>query len=259
MSKSRWTLLGHYKLLSWFPSTARTLFAQFLEVGWTLIKRIILKFPSWWKSLLRFVLRLSNLHAAEMATAVSMFLTVSIYDSSCTTTLLDWTIADIADEWTTVDAFYETALSTMCDPGVVQLTWNTSSKRQKLETPIMSWCVLAIQVGTFYISVSACKYLQNFKYMCMQKWILWPLLQVLGNTCGTTSSVRQLLLLGPLSMLSVRWCHPSVPFPHSSIPLRLSTPETRRNSYAMLCWTSSSRRSCAGHLLRFLMGWLSTQ
>ena len=54
-----------------------------------------------------------------MAAAYSLFMTISIYDSSCSRTLLDWTIADALDERTTVDAFYKMALA-MCDPHVLQ-------------------------------------------------------------------------------------------------------------------------------------------
>ena len=45
-------------------------------------------------------------------------MTVSIYDSSCSRSLLEWTICDVNDERTTVEAFYQIALST-CDPGVL--------------------------------------------------------------------------------------------------------------------------------------------
>ena len=46
-------------------------------------------------------------------------MTVSIYDSSCSRSLLEWTICDVNDERTTVEAFYQIALST-CDPGVLE-------------------------------------------------------------------------------------------------------------------------------------------
>ena len=48
-----------------------------------------------------------------------MFVTVSIYDSSCTRTLLDWTISDVPDERVTVAAFYKMAL-VMCGPTAIQ-------------------------------------------------------------------------------------------------------------------------------------------
>ena len=54
-----------------------------------------------------------------MAAAHPLIMTVSVYDSSCSRTLFDWTIADVLDERTTVDAFYKMALA-MCDPGVLQ-------------------------------------------------------------------------------------------------------------------------------------------
>ena len=46
-----------------------------------------------------------------------VFVSVSIYDSTCQRTLLDWTIADVVDERVTVDAFYKMALA-LCDPTV---------------------------------------------------------------------------------------------------------------------------------------------
>ena len=50
----------------------------------------------------------------------SQFVTVSIYDSSCLRSLLEWTICDVNDERMTVEAFYQIALSTCtCDPGVL--------------------------------------------------------------------------------------------------------------------------------------------
>ena len=54
-----------------------------------------------------------------MAAAHPLFMTVSIYNSPCSRTLLDWTIADVFDERTTVDAFYKMALA-ICNPGVLQ-------------------------------------------------------------------------------------------------------------------------------------------
>ena len=54
-----------------------------------------------------------------MAAAHPLFMMVSIYNLSCSRTLLDWTIADVLDERTTVDAFYKMALA-MCDPSVLQ-------------------------------------------------------------------------------------------------------------------------------------------
>ena len=40
-----------------------------------------------------------------------VYISLYIYDSSCTTTILDWTIADVDDDRVTVDAFYRKALS----------------------------------------------------------------------------------------------------------------------------------------------------
>ena len=50
-----------------------------------------------------------------MAQVSPLFISASIYDSSCTTTILDWTIADVDDDRVTVDAFYRKALS-LCAP-----------------------------------------------------------------------------------------------------------------------------------------------
>ena len=49
--------------------------------------------------------------------ASRVFVTVSIYDSSCTRTLLDWTISDVPDERVTVAAFYKMA---MCGRTAIQ-------------------------------------------------------------------------------------------------------------------------------------------
>ena len=49
----------------------------------------------------------------------AIFVTVSIYDTSCTRTLLDWTIADVLDERVSVDAFYKMALA-MCGSTTLQ-------------------------------------------------------------------------------------------------------------------------------------------
>ena len=40
-----------------------------------------------------------------MATAI--LVTVSVYDASCSRTLLDWTTADVDDDRISVDAFYK--------------------------------------------------------------------------------------------------------------------------------------------------------
>ena len=45
--------------------------------------------------------------------------TVSIYDSTCQRTLLDWTSTDLVDKRATVDALYKMALA-LCDPTIVQ-------------------------------------------------------------------------------------------------------------------------------------------
>ena len=47
------------------------------------------------------------------------FVTVSIYDSSCSRTLLQWTISDVDDERTNVESFYKVALS-LCSEGAQQ-------------------------------------------------------------------------------------------------------------------------------------------
>ena len=52
-----------------------------------------------------------------MATAI--LVTVSVYDVSCSRTLLDWTTADVDDDRISVDAFYKMALS-MCGSGLQQ-------------------------------------------------------------------------------------------------------------------------------------------
>ena len=46
-----------------------------------------------------------------MASAMPTFVTVSIYDSSCSRTLLEWTISDVDDERTNVESFYKVALT----------------------------------------------------------------------------------------------------------------------------------------------------
>ena len=52
-----------------------------------------------------------------MATCIQipLFVSASIFDSSCTRTLLDWTIADVNDDTITVDSFYSVVLS-LCAP-----------------------------------------------------------------------------------------------------------------------------------------------
>ena len=51
-----------------------------------------------------------------MASAMPTFVAVSIYDSSCSRTLLEWTISDVHDERTNVESFYKVALS-LCSEG----------------------------------------------------------------------------------------------------------------------------------------------
>ena len=55
--------------------------------------------------------------ASEMPTFVTVY--VSIYDSSCSRTLLQWTISDVDGERTNVESFYKVALS-LCSEGAQQ-------------------------------------------------------------------------------------------------------------------------------------------
>ena len=46
-----------------------------------------------------------------MASVMLTFVTVLIYDSSCSRTLLEWTISDVDDERTNIESFYKVALT----------------------------------------------------------------------------------------------------------------------------------------------------
>ena len=57
-----------------------------------------------------------------MASGMPTFVTVFIYDSSCSRTLLEWTILDVGDERMNVESFYKVALSLCSESSQQHLT-----------------------------------------------------------------------------------------------------------------------------------------
>lgn len=54
------------------------------------------------------------------AMAESGLVTVCIYDSSCSRSILEWTIVNVEDERTSVDGFLHNMALPLCEPGVQQ-------------------------------------------------------------------------------------------------------------------------------------------
>ena len=97
--------------------------------------------------------------------AGTVLVTTSVYDASCSRSLLDWTIFSVDDERVSVDAFYETALST-CGPGTRQHLTQYKHCVEEVKVGEKMDCLIRIGNTGSSMSISSCIYIFKLYFPC---------------------------------------------------------------------------------------------